>query len=261
MPDIFDLLRKWWKQILFAMILSLVAVGVIVYLKPREYLSTTTAVPASSFTADKSTVFNENIQTLYSTLGTPDDLDRVVGTAALDTVYLAVADQFNLWDHYKSKEKTRAKAATCLRKLSKVMKTEYGELKVKVWDTDKELAPQLANAIMDKLGAIHRDLYSAANKVVLDGLLASKKRKSNPNDSSGQSLNSTVRQDYDKLISEYEIMLETKPPALITVEKARAAEWPDRPRRKQVLVATALLSLLFSLFAVLLLERRKILGV
>ena len=258
MPDIFDLLRKWWKQILFAMILSLVAVGIIVYMKPREYLSTSTALPASSFAADKSTVFNENIQTLYSTLGTPDDLDRVVGTAGLDTVYLAVADQFNLWDHYKNKEKTRAKGASSLRERTKVMKTEHGELKVKVWDTDRELAPQLANAIMEKLAAIHRDLYSAANKTALDGLIAGK-NKLKQDDSAGNVSNNSRLQQYEKLIGEYQLMVDSKPPALITVEKARASEWPDRPRRKQVLVATAFLSLLFSLFAVLLLERRKIL--
>lgn len=258
MPDIFDLLRKWWKQILAAMIVSVVAIGILVFLKPREYLSTTTAVPASSFAADKSTVFNENVQTLYSTLGNPDDLDRVVGTAGLDTVYLAVADQFNLWDHYKTKDKSRVKAASCLRKHSKVMKSEYGELKVKVWATDKELAPQLANAILDKLAAIHRDLYGAANKAALDGLIAGKNKLQQP-DSVGKSAHINRVQQYEKLIAEYQLMVDSKPPALITVEKARAAEWPDRPRRKQVLAATAVLSLLFSLFAVLLLERRKIL--
>ena len=41
------------------------------------------------------------------------------------------------------------KAASLLKKNTKVMKSEYGELKVKVWDTDKNLAPQLANAVMD----------------------------------------------------------------------------------------------------------------
>lgn len=258
MPDIFDLLRKWWKQILFAMILSLIAVGFIVFNKPREYLSIATAVPASSFAADKSTVFNENIQTLYSTLGTPDDLDRIVGTAGLDTVYLAVADEFNLWDHYKTKEQTRAKGASCLRQKSKVMKTEYGELKVKVWDTDRVLAPQLANAILEKLASIHRDLYSAANNAALEGLIAGK-NKLRKADSTSRNSSANELLQYEKLIAEYQLMVDSKPPALITVEKARAAEWPDRPRRKQVLIATGLLSLLFSLFAVLLLERRKIL--
>ena len=43
------------------------------------------------------------------------------------------------------------------------MRSEYGELKIKVWDTDKNLAPQLANAILDKLNSIHQSLQAANN--------------------------------------------------------------------------------------------------
>jgi hypothetical protein len=135
MPDIFDLLARWWKQMFAVMFLSLLAVGIITYLKPRKYLSVATAVPASSFASDKAKIFNENIEALYSTLGTPDDLDMIVGTANLDTVYIAVAEQLNLAQHYKMKEEGGAaieKAASLLKADTKVMKSEYGELKVKV---------------------------------------------------------------------------------------------------------------------------------
>ena len=70
MPDITDLIKRWWKQMFAVCMLSLLAVGVITFLKPRQYLSVATAVPASSFASDKSKIFNENIQTLYSALGT-----------------------------------------------------------------------------------------------------------------------------------------------------------------------------------------------
>ena len=79
MPDIIDLIKNWWKQMFAVVILSLLAIGIITFLKPRQYLSVATAVPASSFAADKSKIFNENIQALYSTLGTADDLDMIVG--------------------------------------------------------------------------------------------------------------------------------------------------------------------------------------
>ena len=96
MPDIFYLVSKWWKQILSIVILSLAAVGTILYLQPVKYLSTTTALPASSYAADKASIFNNNIQQLYPAMGTPDDLDMIVGTAQLDTVYIAVAEEFDL---------------------------------------------------------------------------------------------------------------------------------------------------------------------
>ena len=272
MPDIFDLIARWWKRILTVILLSLLAVGILTFLKPRQYLSVTTAVPASSFASDKGKIFNENIRELYSTLGTPDDLDMILGTAKLDTVYLFVADQFNLFDHYKMKEKgaaARTKAASLLRKYTKVMKSEYGELKVKVWDTDKNLAPQLANAIMTRLQAIHADLQSAGNEAALHGLQTGKKKIQLQSDSiSG--IGETVierkkvlqaqEQKYEKLISEYQLMVDSKPPVLIIVEMAKPSAWPDRPRRMQIMIATADLSFLFALLAALILERRKISG-
>jgi len=260
MPDIIDLIRRWWKQVFAVVLLSLLAVGIITFLKPRQYLSVATSVPASSFSADKSKIFNANIQELYSTLGTADDLDMIVGTSKLDTVYIAVTDQFNLFDHYKMSEKgnaARAKAASELKKNSKVMKSEYGELKVKVWDTDKELAPQLANAIMDKLQSIHQNLQGAGNEATLKGLKSGKQNLQAHADSITDNSVQAQLQQYDKLIGEYQLMVDSKPPALIIVEKAKASEWPDRPKRMQIMIATAMLSLLFALFAALIMERRK----
>ncbi len=269
MPDIFDLIGHWWKRMLAVMVLSLLVVGIITFLKPRQYLSVTTAVPASSFASDKGKIFNENIQALYSTLGTPDDLDMILGTANLDTVYLFVADQFNLFDHYKMREKgpaARTKAASLLKKNTKVMKSEYGDLKVKVWDTDKNLAPQLANAIMDRLQAIHADLQSAGNEATLNGLQNGKKKIQLQLDSiSGISeplierkkLLQVQAQQYEKLISEYQLMVDSKPPVLIVVELAKPSARPDRPRRMQIMIATAILSFLFALLSALVMEREK----
>ena len=253
---------------LVVMVLSLLAVGLITFLKPRQYLSVTTAVPGSSYASDKGKIFNENILALYSELGSSDDLDRIVGTATLDTVYLFVADQFNLFDHYKIKGvNARTKAALLLKKNTRVMKSGYGELKVKVWDTDKNLAPQLANAILDKLQLIHTDLQNAGNEATLKGLQAGQKKIQFQLDTiTGVSESVIIRktilqrqaQQYEKLISEYQLMVDSKPLVLIVVEKAKPSIRPDRPRRLQIMIATTVLSFLFALLAALVMERKKI---
>jgi len=266
MPDITELIKKWWKQILAVVIVSLLAVSIIVFSKPLQYVSVVTAVPASSYSSDRSKIFNENVQQLYSTLGTPDDLDLIVGTGNLDTVYLTVAQQYNLYDHYKMNEKGDAainKAASILKKNTKVIKSEYGELKVKVWDTDKNLSPQLANAIMDQLHSIHQHLQSAGNEATLRGLLKRKEKIQQELDSISVTLpeNKIVLQnklmEYEKLIGEYQLMVDSKPPVIIIVERAKRSDWPDRPKRMQVLIATVVLSFLFGLFLALILERSK----
>jgi len=253
MPDITALLRNWWKQIFILIVLSLIAISAINFFKPRQYLSVTTAVPASSFIADKSKIFSENVQELYSALGVADDLDRIVGTAKLDTAYLAVTDQFNLYDHYqiKSGPGARGKAASWLKKNSRVMKSEYGELKISVWDTDPQLAPQLADAIMQQLNNIHSNLQNQENLNTLNAIKKTKEKLSAATDSANQT------QQLNKLEAEYQLMIDSKPPALLMVENAKASSCPDRPKWMKSLVTTAVLAFLIGLLLALFLERRK----
>jgi uncharacterized protein involved in exopolysaccharide biosynthesis len=255
-------MSHWWKQIAGVVVLSLLATGIVTWMKPKQFLSTATALPASSLGSDRSRLFNENIQQLYSELGSPDDLDMVVGTAQLDTIYLTVTDQFNLFDHYQYKgPEARTKAARTLRCYSKVIKSDYGELKVKVWDTDKNLAPQLANAIVDILQSVHSKARNAGNESTLQSLKQALKNTRSSADSlsadNRKALDERATQ-YEKLISEYQLMVDSKPPALVIVEKARPAIITDRPKFLQIMIATAILSFLFSLLAALVLERKNL---
>ncbi|HEY6502714.1 MAG TPA: hypothetical protein VIZ28_01950 [Chitinophagaceae bacterium] len=279
MPDLFYIISKWWKQILAIVVLSLATVTTILYLKPVKYLSTATSLPASSYAADKASVFNDNVQLLYPAMGTPDDLDMIVGTAQLDTAYLALAEQLDLAGHYKVQEQGDAairKAAYLLKANTKVIKSDYSELKVKVWDGDKEFAPQMANAITEKLQAIHQDIQNSNNISLIKSLQSGKEKLQSAIDSISNYLKKAIVdgeapggyearrsallgqvQQYEKLISEYQLLVDNKPPVLIIVDKARVTDWPDKPKRLPILVATFVLSLLFSLLVILLAEKRK----
>lgn len=263
MPDIFYLFSKWWKQILAVVLLALIASVAVLELSPNKYLSISTALPASSYTADKARVFNENIQELYSVLGTTDELDMITGTGKLDTLYLAVTDEFNLFDHYKVSEMgepARNKAASLLKKNTKVIKSEYGELKVKVWDKSKDLAPQLANALMNKIQSIHQDLQNESNRATLQSLEKGKKELQQQIDSVSTSAQNSLSErigKYETLIAEYHLMVNSKPPVLLIVEKARAASLPDKPKLLTVILATFFLSLIFGLLLALSLEKKK----
>jgi uncharacterized protein involved in exopolysaccharide biosynthesis len=257
MPDLFYLLGKWWKQITIVICLATLAVAALVFSMPLQYLSTATALPSNELLADKSAVFKENIQQLYSNLGTPDELDRMIGTARLDTLYIAVANAFNLWDHYKVEgegQKLSYKTAAILKRNTQVIKSEYGELKVKVWDTDRELAPQLANAIMNELNAIYRSLQSRSNQSRLESVKQTLSRLDSMNDNSAMTVQ---RSRYKEIVEEYELIVDANPSALLIVENARPANSPDKPRRAMLISGTALLSFLFAVLLALILERRK----
>jgi hypothetical protein len=273
MPDLFYLVSKWWKQLLSIIVLALLAAGIPLYLRPVKYLSTATALPASSYAADKASVFNNNIQSLYPATGTPDDLDMIIGTAQLDTVYIAIAKEIDLAAHYKVSEKGEAaiiKAAYLLKANTRVIKNDYNELKVKVWDGEKIFPAQLANRIMQKLKTMHEDMRNESNRTILRTLENTRARIQEQVDSSGDFKNEIpegirVRkqalvaqlQQYETLISEYQLIVDNKPPVLIVAENARVHDSPDKPKYLRVLLATFVLSLLFGLLAILLIEKIK----
>lgn len=276
MPDLFSLAGKRWKTVLLltlaATLLSLLACLV----SPKQYLGVVTALPANSLLADKARLFNQNIQALYTEFGSPDELDRMEGTARLDTIYLAVAKDFQLVKHYgvaAAAKDALEKAALKLKKNSSVSRSGYGELKIKVWDRDNHAAADLANALLQKINAIHQQLQIENNQNILVQLKEDYKAKQQTlNNTRPLPLSDTVltevdekveeialrRQlhEYSQMIAEYELALKTAPKALLVVEKARPSPWSDKPATLQIVLFTFLASLLFSFLLVLYVESR-----
>lgn len=279
MPDIFQVLARWRKQVMLVVFISLLIAAAVLFLLPPKYLASSTALPANPLATDKAIVFNNNLRDLYSGLGQPGDLDRIVGTAQLDTIYLAMVDRYNLIDHYRIGEASpfsRIKAAAVLKKKTKVSKTGFGELKIQVWDKDRLMAPQLANSLMALLDSFHRDLQNKSNRNIAAGIHDLRLQLQVSVDSirgalqtagispalardylSRQSLLQEQILQYEKLETEYQLMLGTEPPALFVVERARISDRPDQPAKWAVLLATAVLSSFFAIWLAVLLEKRN----
>jgi uncharacterized protein involved in exopolysaccharide biosynthesis len=278
MPDLFDLMWRWRTQILLLVITTLIATSVIVFLIPKRYLSVVTALPAPAYGTDKNSVFSQNLQNLYSTIGAPDDLDKILGTAHLDTVYRSVIAQLDLTNHFgfsKTNANAISKAASVLQKHTRVIKSDYGELKVKVWDVDRYFAANLANALMEKLQQMHQDIQSVNNSMILTKINEEYLKKKIDYEKLTDSLQHvsnaaltdllTVEkslllqqiQEYEKLTSQYRLMIDAKPQALIIIERATPAVAPDQPKPLQAITAAVILSFFFGLLAALVLNRRK----
>lgn len=273
MPDLLTITSRWWKTIL-TITLGITAVAlVILLLQPKEYLSVVTALPASGFASDRASIFNDNIEQLYPSIGTPDELDPVVGTGKLDTLYLAVAAEHQLAGYYGIENAAPLKVAQVLKDNSKVEKSEYGELKVKVWDRNPVMAATLANSVFGKLQQLHQSLQSQGNALVLQRLQDQYKQLQNAYTGAPDSVRlgggaagiTAIKQKnlqeqiarYEKLISEYSLTVQTSPQALLVVERARPALKADRPRIPQVLALTAFASMLFGLLLAAGLQSRK----
>jgi capsular polysaccharide biosynthesis protein len=281
MPDILSVLMRRWKLMLLLTVIATVVSLIASLLSPKQYLGVTTAVPANSALGDKARIFNQNIEALYPELGTPDELDKIEGTAALDTIYLAAANNFHLAAHYglnTAAPNAIENAANILRKNASIKRTGFGELKVKVWDKDNQMAATLANALLQTLNDIHQQLQTENNRIVLQKLkeeyaqkqqafsgttnknvddTAAASAQTIANQSLGKTLLASQLQQYSQLINEYELALKTTPKVLLVVESARPKPRPDKPDVPKTLVFAFLASLLFSFLLSLYLESRN----
>lgn len=274
MPDLIGVIIRRWKLIVGLTLLAAALAALITAFRTKEYLSTTTALPANSVTADKARLFNQNIEVLYSDFGTPDELDRLEGTAALDTIYLATVKKLQLAEHYEygGGEEGLYKAVLRLRKNSRINRSAYGELKVKVWDKTPAVAAAIANNLMSELQSLHRHLQNEINRVALEQVreiyrnaLAAKPEASSlidtlsaPNPGAlGSAPEWQELQRYRQMIREYELALQVNPPVLLIVEHARASLWPDKPDWLLTIGLSFFAGLLLSFLLALLLETRK----
>ncbi|MDB5197162.1 MAG: hypothetical protein JWP88_1533 [Flaviaesturariibacter sp.] len=281
MPDFLTILTRWWKPIFGLTAVVAILTAILLAFLPSYYMSMVTALPANSTANDKGSIFNTNIQELYPAIGLPDELDKIVGTASLDTLHIALVNKFNLVDHYNIKRGPHEvfKAVEKLRDNSSVLKSEYGEVKIRVWDQDAQLAADIANQYYEMLQELHQQVQNMGNTVILKKLqdkykvikkelTDSQTASSNVNqgDSSleiareGKTaavMNTSMIQQYEQLIAEYSLLIESKPPVLLLVDHARPGYYVDRPRRWPLFCFITFAGFLFGLLLAVSLERRS----
>lgn len=244
MPDLVRVFASRWKSILLISLLAGLAALAVAWFSPKKYLSTTTAIPSNALTADKARLFNNNIQELYSEFGSPDELDRMEGTARLDTIYLNAIRKLQLIHHYglQNEKDSLLIALEKLKDDSKIMRSAYGELTVKVWDQDPQTSAAIANDLLEEIQTLQQDLQVQNNAEALQGVSRaydSLKATVSVKDSSiaDADYNDALHDarlgrllDYEKLMAEYKLSIQTRPRTLLVEEYARAAVHPDKPR-------------------------------
>lgn len=231
---------------------------------PKEYLSKASVLPANSRFSDKSRFTAEEITELYSVFSSGDDLDRLYATARSWPVMTRVIDSFGLVRHYrisKDDERGRENALRMFRKNCGIFKTEYGEMHVKVWDRDRKLAADIANAMVALTERAHQDMYRdyyATSLRKLEAayaqLQAGEADVPGPDSSARRAAPPAHQLDYyRRAMTDLRMALLNPPPALVVLEKAIPSVKADRPKVVVTVVATFLISLFTGLAIVLLL--------
>ena len=125
-------------------------------------------------------------------------------------------------------------------------RTVNGELEIGIWDKDKNVAPVIANAIVNRIQWVFDKMMLDMN---VNTLAALKEAFNKKHDNSVDSLQLL------KQISELEINLNSHPPVFIVVQKAYPAVKAGKPRVLMIVMATFFISMFLGFLGVILAEK------
>ena len=283
LTDVADVIARRFKIITAFVAVVVAATAVLVFFLPQFYSSTTIAVAANPTLADKARLFNPNIEGLYSSFGTSDDLDRLYGIARLDTIYGSLVDQFDLVSYYKAKGSTAAKARrNAILQLQDditVEKNELNQISITVWNKDPQWAANIANTMMSMVEGKVQTIWQAGYSKALNQFDTAINRLQQEFDSMGlrgetllKMPGSPVNNDfllnqraeilqqlkeYRRIRGEFRVAQANTSPALIVLEAASAAPKPGKPKKLVLLLAAFLLSSFFGVLAALVYDRKS----
>lgn len=226
-----DGIRASWKKyrsfLLVVIGLPTIATAVLSAILPSQYLATAIAIPSNARLTDVNHLASQGSRELYPVFGESDDLDRIHAICKSTTVNGLLSSRFQLARHYglnPDKPSDEAKAQKRLQRSTELIKTENGELKVKVWDHDAATAAAIANAYLSLTDSLDRHMVAALHGDALKSLA-----EMSPPDSLRSGI-SEIDPALASTAANHALLAQrTVPPALMVVDPAMPSLRPDRP--------------------------------
>ena len=234
-----------WKIILLTIVAGAIAAG-FCFLVTKEYKASATLLPANSKLMDKHRLFDSNIQELYSTYGNSDDADRIHAIMQSSQVLLATVDSLSLTNHYHLNKKNNSRYNS-LKRLSKnieMVSTEFGEIKLMVWDKDTAIARAIAISIIHHTQDVGKqqiiDFYTQSIQKLQEALEL-KSLQLNKLDKSSVEDKSILENEISTLkssVSNYQLAIINTPPTAFVVEQPSVSPVADKPKTVLIAIAT-----------------------
>lgn len=268
LDEIFTQCRRHSKFLMLIVLLPVLTAIILSLVLPKEYLSKSSILPVNSHLTDKARYSSDEIAELYSAFGNGEDLDRLYATARSGSVILKMVDSFNLTGYYRLQHKKAFAQDAAAKELSSsidIRKTEYGELQIRVWDKEPQMASYICNAIVDRIDKIQKELYQnfyAASLQKMEQTFSQKLSLARSADPDMEKNDSTLLLGdelaaYRKSIADFRMALQNPPPTLMVLEKAYPSLKPDKPKLLLNMVLTFLVSLFTGIATILFFARDK----
>lgn len=269
---VFEVIRQRWKQCAFIVFLATVSAAAILFIQKPYFRSSAIFTAANPNLGDRANIYRTEFWEQYFYYGAEFDNDRLMAIARSEEMCRFMVDSFNLLQHYKIKtggDKAIYTANEEYKENVRIHKNEFGHVKVNVWDTDKKLAADIANTIVKR---VNEKSVVAVNNMKVEILQKLRIDFNAQKDSLAQVENNLKESadafliarktelisqlnEKEKLIQQFNTSVNNVS-ALFVIEEALPALKKDKPKIVAGILMAALLSFIFSVFLLLLIEWR-----
>lgn len=277
--DLIRILLKWRKLVLAVTILAAGISIAVALMLPNYYKATTIFYPQNLSAFDRGYLFgSESKERVQSLFGDKQDVNRVISIANSAELIGEIIRSYNLAAHYgvdTTASQWRFKVNKQFDENFKVIKSDLDNIELSIWDTDPQLAADIANFFVFRINEIYSGLLQERNEkneetvsqqlTSLEAELAEVNadmetiRDTNKIDYRVlKSMQANLLEDYNNwktLSTQYKAAANYDINSLFIIEKAYKAEKKDRPVRWIIVVSAVLAAFFFSILAAIVFER------
>jgi tyrosine-protein kinase Etk/Wzc len=156
-----NILRENIKSFIKIGVLSIIVGLIVSYLLPVEYSSEAIILPARHFSVSKMLIEpNVGNQEDYLEIGDEDDLEKLLQIIYSDDLKIQLANELNLWKRWKIENKNykfyylKSKWDYYIN----IYRTNYGSVRIKVYDRHPDTAAILANTMLALIDTIQKKM-------------------------------------------------------------------------------------------------------
>lgn len=265
-----EIVRKRWLQSMGFVAAVTLLTGLILFLQKPVYRSSAIFTAANPNLGDRANIYRTQFWDQYFYYGSEFDNDRLMAMAYAEDMFRTLADSFQLKTHYKIKvsgERGRYLTDKEFKDNVRIHKNEYGHVKISVWDKDKYLATKIANAFMYRINQKAVTTSNHMKQEILvklqgdyqaqkDSLSAIQQNTGFASDMFLKARHQTIIQELnekEKLIQQFQTSINNVA-ALFVIEEAVPAFRKEKPLIVNGMITAALLSFVFSVLLVIVLE-------
>ena len=267
------IIRNRWKQSALVVALGTAITGGVLLLMTPQFRSSAIFTAANPNLGDRANIYRTQFWDQYFYYGGEFDNDRLMAIAKSEEMFRHLADSFQLKKHYKIKaegEQGRFLTDKEFKDHVRIHKNDFGHVKINVWDRDKQLATQIANAFMWR---VNEKAVAGSNqmkqeilqqlqhdyRVQRDSLQSLERQLQNGGDEFLKARKSSIiteLNEKEKLIEQFRTSINNVA-ALFVIEEAVPAFRKEKPKVLNGMITAALLSFLFSVLLIFFSEMRS----